>query len=440
MKKSRVKRGIIIASSVVGGLAVLVLAFFGGFWTRGAFGATSYDWALNIINTYYYTEVDTSNAQEVAIDALVEEYLDIYSEYYTAEEYAALLQSNAGKASGIGISYAFIEGEGAYIVYAVGNSPAYNAGVRSGDVIVSGKTDGESVEFETSSDFTVFMNDLSLGQEVTFVTSEDKSCTFVAGEYTISYVNFATNGGGWYFSGDDALTLTESEGDAIKYLPDGVGYIALYRFYGDAAAQMKMAVQKLNELGCETVILDLRNNGGGSVSVMSAILGCFESCAGQEVMTAVYKSGSASKTTASSYSAEYTLDSDVRLCVLANGNTASASEALIGALISYGALDYADVCISEYSEGYLASVGRTADSAKSGRTYGKGIMQTTYVNPLTGEALKLTTAQLYWPNGKTIHGTGLSESDGCTIVSAPLPASGKGVELYGAVQALFYSG
>lgn len=90
-----------VACSVLAA-AVLVLVFFAGYWVRGAFGATSYDWALQIIRDYYYTDVDTDDAEETAIDALVAKYLDIYSEYYTAEEYAAQQSENAGSRSGFG--------------------------------------------------------------------------------------------------------------------------------------------------------------------------------------------------------------------------------------------------------------------------------------------------------------------------------------------------
>ena len=80
----------------------------------------------------------------------------------------------------------------------------------------------------------------------------------------------------------------------------------------------------------------------------------------------------------------------------ANGNSASASEALLGAMYSYGTLSYADV--------YLTKLGDAA-----ARTYGKGIMQTTYTSG--NGALKLTTAQIYWPNGTCIHDRGVTEED-----------------------------
>ena len=64
-------------------------------------------------------------------------------------------------------------------------------------------------------------------------------------------------------------------------------------------------------------------------------------------------------------------------------------------------------------------------------------MQSTYKNPLTQDALKLTTHQIYWPNGESIHDMGLSQSDGCNLVSAPLPLSGDGEELRLAVGMIY---
>ena len=104
------------------------------------------------------------------------------------------------------------------------------------------------------------------------------------------------------------------------------------------------------------------------------------------------------------------LPAGTKVSVLADNGTASASEALLGVLIDNGVIDYGDVYISEFSDRYLDFTGTRA---KNGRTYGKGIMQTTFVRPFTGEALKLTTAKIYWPKGVTsIHDVGLSAADG----------------------------
>ena len=114
-------------------------------------------------------------------------------------------------------------------------------------------------------------------------------------------------------------------------------------------------------------------------------------------------------------------DEDSRVTVIADKNSASASECLLGVMIDYGATAYEDICLVE----------RDGEA----RTYGKGIMQTTY--PLfgfTGEAVKLTTAQICWPKGNCIHGRGILPQDGTKTVQEDVENDN---ELTAAIQALF---
>ena len=120
--------------------------------------------------------------------------------------------------------------------------------------------------------------------------------------------------------------------------------------------------------------------------------------------------------------------------MLANGGTASASEALIGAMICYGALDYENIFLSQYSDEYKSWLKKTGQELKDARTYGKGIMQSTFENAFTGEALKLTTAKIFWPDGKTsIHDRGVLLSDGCRAASAAWQHTKGDEELKGVV-------
>ena len=434
---NKTKKVLLAVACSVLAAAVLVLVFFAGYWVRGAFGATSYDWALQIIREHYYTDVDTDDADETAIDALVSKYLDIYSEYYTAEEYAAQQSVNAGSRSGIGISCSYIPCLGLTVYSCLGNSPAFRAGLRSGDVLLYGEYQGERTQFNSLSAFSEFIDSVPEDGSISLACADGEVYTVKREEYATSYVLLATADNAWTFTGDDALTMTESAGDAIEYLPEGAAYISLSQFYGSAVNQFRAAAEKVNELGITSLILDLRNDGGGLVSVMQGISGCFEGPAGKVVMEARYKDGSSETYPAAKYSAEQTIGSDVEVYVLANSNTASASEALIGALISHEATDYQNIYISQYSDEYLSSMNVTAEGVKSGKTYGKGIMQSTFRNYATGEALKLTTAQIYWENGKTIHGVGLTAEDGCRMVEAPAPFSGDGAELRSAVEMIY---
>ncbi|MCD7728771.1 MAG: S41 family peptidase [Clostridia bacterium] len=447
-KSSVVKKVAVRAGIAVAVLCVVVASFFCGYFVRGSVsdsGNDSIGWLLSMIDTYYYQDVPTEDFYDYSIDSFISKYLDSYSAYYTAEEYKQLEESNSGSKSGYGISYSYIPSRGVLANTVVFNSPAYISGLRSGDYIVSATFGGETYEFTSQADFTSYVSDRETGEEVTFNTLGGQSYTFAKSSYTASYVVCATAQSSWAFLSEDGSTpvLYETGTDAIDYLPEGAGYICLSQFYGEAASQFAQAVAVLNSQGCTSLILDLRNNGGGYVSVMQYIASCFtSSISSSEVcaMTAEYKSGSVTSFyTDSKYSSGEgcTVDSGTHVYVLANGNTASASEALIGVLISYGIIDYGDIYVSDYSSEYLTLTGYSAEDVKSCRTYGKGIMQTTYKNDTTGEAIKLTTAQIYWPNGTTIHGTGVTAADGVNLVQSPYPSNGDGEELKDAVTQIF---
>lgn len=400
-------------------LCVLCAAviFFLGYFTSyfvNTSTSSSLKWALDIIESKYYEDIE-GDMTEVAIDAIVDTYLDQYSEYYTAEEYQALVASNEGNKTGLGITYSFVEGSGVLINYVLGNSPAWNSGLRAGEYLTGGSLGGETVTFEASTDFTSLVNGAETGEEITFY-SADCAYTMAKSSYTASYAYLCTNETAWTIQYDTKgnYSLVESADDKIEFLPDGCGYIKLLQFYGNAAEEFGYLLQKFYELDCSVLYLDLRSNGGGYVKVMQKISGYFVP-SGSEVMKAVYKDGSEDISYAKTTGVDVSVSDDTAVYVLANSGTASASEALMGVLISYGVIDYEDIYISYYGGDYISWLGT---DAKNGKTYGKGIMQETIVNASTGEALKLTTAKIYWPNGKCIHDTGLTAEDGCTMAEA----------------------
>lgn len=409
--------------TVVIAFVIAAASFTIGFFTRKLTQReelSSLEWVLSTIknNYYFYEDFDGGEAKNLSLKAIASQ-LDIYSEYYTAEEYAMQTLDNSGEKSGIGIRYGFVEGKGVYITSVVGNSPANASGLVAGDIIVSGTAGGETTKFLSSSDFISFINERAEGE--TFVLGgEDCSYTLSKEIYNASYTYMATAETAWEFvsSGDNTgFALVENRDKAINFLPDGFAYINISQFYGTAGSEFGALVKKFNAEHCTSLIIDLRNNGGGYVSVMQDIGGYFTSSVTDNTcvaMTAEYRNGKREVFDCVKHK-NNGISRDVSVYVMTNSGTASASEALIGVLVSYDFLKYENIFISDYSKYYLDWAGA---GAKTKQTYGKGIMQSSFVNPLTGEALKLTTAQIYWPNGKCIHGVALSQKDGCTLVPA----------------------
>ncbi len=137
-EKSANAAKIIIAVALA--LLIAAAAFTAGFFTGNCAisdDARSLDWLLKTIeeNYYFYDDFDADGAGEDSLKSIADK-LDIYSEYYTAEEYAAEQNDNRGRKSGVGISYGYLSGvsgvcdDGGIFLYSVvGNSPAYRAGL-----------------------------------------------------------------------------------------------------------------------------------------------------------------------------------------------------------------------------------------------------------------------------------------------------------------------
>lgn len=407
-------------------LATLLMAFALSFvfFAQGckSSAASSLQWVIDTIEKeYYWGNVSADDILHCGLDNLTGNVLDIYSAYYSKEEYAALMSSNAGSKSGVGISYYYVDnalGKGIYIDSVIGNSPAYKSGLRAG-TLVTGTSDG--TEFTSSNDFVKFASSKKDGEEFTLVTDHG-DYTMSKQDYTASYCFMATNTAAWdcVYTSDENLSILPSDSRVMSFLPEDTAYLSLSQFYGNAPAEMAELIAKFNAQNCKSLILDLRNDGGGYVSVMqylSYIFTAKREDAGKIAMTAKYRNGKEERYRIQEWLKDdkYMLPADTQVYVLANRNTASASEALIGVLVSYGIVDYSEIYLSDLSQDYLAFVGAKDSGARS---YGKGIMQSTFTNASTGEALKLTTAGIFWPNGKTIHDVGLTTDDGCKAVEA----------------------
>lgn len=387
---------------------VAFIACFTAFFTGCA---TVDDWAADIIKKYYYRfDGDYScieNIDGLSASEMVSR-LDRYCAYYTSEEYSRMLAENAGSKNGVGVSYRYTAGRGITVRNVIFGSPAQKAGLHAGDIVTAAEYDGGAVVFSSEEDFSGFVSALPDDSAFTFVMEDGRRVELAKRAYTASYVKMYFNGKEYGVSYGDGMSITQKDG--ISELPQGTACLRLSQFYGNAPAEMGEMFKIFNEQGGTSLILDLRDNGGGYVDVMLGISGLFTSPREEDApaMLVKFKDGSAVCYNCKNYDAGYggLIGGDVDVYVLANQNTASASEALIGVLIGYNILDYGNIFLSQY-EGAVP------------KSYGKGIMQSTFRH-VSGEALKITVAGIYWPdeNNTTIHNRGLRAEDGCSLAPA----------------------
>ena len=436
----RENKALRIFLTVIIAVGIAAASFLGGFFvsklTRDK-QSSSFEWALNIIRENYYKDIPDDVLLNASLKGLADECLDRYSTYYTAEEYKSVVEASKGNMSGVGISYMYVPSKeskpssahptgigGVVIEKVVGNSPAYlsgfesgKKGLRAGEIVTALKDGNGTVQITSSSVFSDFIDGKETGEEFTMITDRGEHVVSKQ-NYEASYCTMITSTDEWSVVYNNGVRSIVSTGDGYDFLPEKTACLRLDQFYANAAYEMASLIEKFNAEGYTSLILDLRGNGGGFVNVMCDISGIFTGQLEKPykiAMHAVYKGGGIEGYSVSNrFSGNQLLKKGTKLSVLADNGTASASEALIGVLIDNGVIDYSDIYLSDFSQNYLNLSGTAAKNCKS---YGKGIMQTTFVNQSTGEALKLTTARIYWPKGETcIHDVGLTVADGCRTV------------------------
>ena len=287
-----------------------------------------------------------------------------------------------------------------------GNSPADLAGLQSGDKIVEYGTSLTSLTAVSSvENLHAFVT--AQAEDVPFYFTCERegtrqTVTLSNSVFMENYVFYRTGDVSYAFTGNEALTLTTRD-NPIEGLPQDTAYIQLTRFYGNAGKQFATAMNLFLEAGKKNLVLDLRGNGGGYMDVLTEIGAYF--CKGTTysptIAYAENKKGKKEFFNAKIGLYERYFQEDSQIYVLADVNSASASECLIGCMVDYGALPLENICLT-----------KIGDVAK---TYGKGIMQTTYAFWLGyTDGIRLTTARVKWPkSGRCIHGVGLTPTDGC---------------------------
>lgn len=304
------------------------------------------------VNQFFLDDIDQEKMQDAVCKGLVNGLGDTYAAYYNEEEYQDMKEKTSGNYCGIGAVVSQSATDGAIsIVQTIKGGPAEKAGMKSGDMIV--EVDGISTQ----------------GMDLTALISKTKGDAGTKVKVTVLRDGHQKK---------YTITRKEIHSQTVEYrmLDDKIGYIAVSSFEEVTKQQFRDALKKLEKEGEKSLIIDLRNNGGGLLSTAVDMLDRL-----LPKGTLVYTKDKNGEKEVYSATDEESFDKPV--AILVNENSASASEVFSGAM-------------QDYKKAVL--VGNT--------TFGKGIVQTVFDLP-DGTALKLTTSKYYTPKGRNIHGTGL---------------------------------
>ena len=309
----------------------------------------------NILLSEYYVDLDADALIQGAIDGMFSAVDDPYTFYYTPEKMAATNADRLGLYVGIGVEVRIFGDGKIYVTRVFDGSPAQDAGIQRGDVIIS--ADGTPLSASTSEELT---------EAVSHIKGEQGTTVRIG----ISRANETLE--------MDVLRQSVIS-NRVEYmeLDNGILYVRLYDFFGDAVSGMQSAIAYAQEHGLTGMIVDLRGNPGGQLDICINICDMFLD-EGVIVYTLDRQQNKV----------EYNARNgkvELPVAVLVNGETASASEIFAAALQDYGV---------------AAVVGTT--------TYGKGIVQTQYQFSSDGAGMQLTTSAYYTPKGVSIHKTGVT--------------------------------
>lgn len=307
----------------------------------------------NFIDENYYTDTAKVNFEDGVLKGMFSQLKDPYSVYMNKEDFKAFTESTTGTYGGLGI-HLWVDDKGNItVVSPMEGSPAEKAGIRSGDIIfrvgdldISGDNYDEAVTHmrgEPGTDVTILIKRQGVTAPLTLTLKRE-------------LIKVKT-----------VKTQSFENGE--------IGYLKFSAFEEDSAKEFISKMDALKKTGIKGLILDLRQNGGGSLyeckEIADALLG---------KQTIVYTEDRKGQK-------EYYYSDDRKLglplVVLVDGGSASASEILTGA-------------IKDTKSGII--VGE--------KTFGKGIVQSV-IELKDGTAIKLTTSQYFTPNGINIHGKGI---------------------------------
>lgn len=309
------------------------------------------DVLMQLVDMYYYEDVDEDEMLESAALGLIAGIGDVYSTYYTKEDMEAFNEETEGEYAGIGCQLLADPSDQMITVTRVfKGSPAEEAGMRAGDKIVY-VDDVYYSAYEMDDAVNVMRGEPGGEVKVTVLRDLETIDFDITREIVnINYVEY-------------------------EILDGDIGYVMVYDFLGDAYEGFEEAINAFRSANVSGMIIDLRNNGGGLVD---ACVDMADLILPEGVVVTMRDRNDQEEV--------YRIDNayfDVPMVLLVNEYSASASEILAGAVRDYGA-------------GTLLGT----------KTFGKGVVQSA-LEFTDGSGIKLTTARYYTPSGECIHGVGI---------------------------------
>lgn len=310
-----------------------------------------------IIDKYYLGDVDEEKLKEGAIKGYIEGLGDKYSEYISKEDMEDYMADTTGNFVGIGIYMVQDTKSNKIMVLSpIKGGPAEKAGIQPGDYIIS----VDDVDY-AGDQMSVAANKIKgeVGTTVKIKILRDSETK----EYELKR---------------EKITVNPVEG---KVLDNNIGYLEFSSFDDGTAEEFKNKYEELQKQGITSLIIDLRNNGGGIVKEALEIADYILNK--DDVI--LYEVDKNDKETVGKSTNDPIIN--MPIVVLTNGNTASSSEILAGALKDHGK---------------ATIVGE--------KTYGKGVIQQLLTLP-DGSGLKITSEEYLTPNKTKINGIGIEPDE-----------------------------
>ena len=349
--------------------AVAVVAFVSGGWfmQQGSRRddnvyqrARLFDDVMSHIADYYVDPIDERQLYNMAISGMVNELHDPYSVFLSGRSLSGMNEITTGNYGGLGIQIEYRD-NAIVVIAPLPDTPAERAGVITGDRIV--EVDGQNTA-QWNQELAVRNLRGPVGSQVTLKIQRPGVTDLITFQLTRAQIHAR--------SVRTALMVDR-----------GVGYVELNPFSDQSAPELQAAIDSLKRTGMKSLILDLRGNPGGLLDEGIAVSSLFLE-PGQQVVSTRGRAEGATREFTDTDPQRY---ADLPIVVLVNGQSASASEIVAGALQDH---DRALV------------IGTP--------TYGKGLVQTMF-RLSNDAALKITTAKWYTPSGRSIQRQARNEQE-----------------------------